>query len=67
MWIGTQDRAVFVDVVTSDVPDGATEMTLPNRGEPADFATVTGPMMARAMARANRADLARLKAILETD
>ncbi|HEX4690001.1 MAG TPA: hypothetical protein VH276_04880 [Solirubrobacteraceae bacterium] len=56
-----------VDVVTSDVPDGATAMTLRNHGEPAGFAKVTGPMMARAMARANRADLARLEAILETD
>jgi uncharacterized protein YndB with AHSA1/START domain len=51
----------------ADVPGGGTAMTLRNRGEPAGFAKVTAPMMARAMARANRADLARLKEILETD
>ena len=48
-----------------DGPAGATTMTLRNRGEPAGFAKVAAPMMARAMARANRADLRRLKAILE--
>ena len=48
-----------------DGPAGATTMTLLNRGEPAGFAKVAAPMMARAMARANRADLRRLKAILE--
>jgi hypothetical protein len=46
--------------------DGATTMTLRNRGEPAGFAKVTGPMMAAAMRRANRKDLERLKAILES-
>ncbi|MEA2249042.1 MAG: hypothetical protein QOH46_3571 [Solirubrobacteraceae bacterium] len=48
-----------------DAGDGATEMALRNRGEPAGFAKVAAPMMARAMARANRADLRRLKEILE--
>jgi uncharacterized membrane protein len=42
-----------------------TRMTLRNRGEPAGFARVAAPMMARAMRKANRADLARLKHILE--
>ena len=42
-----------------------TRMTLRNRGEPAGFAKVAAPMMARAMRKANRADLARLKEILE--
>jgi uncharacterized membrane protein len=51
----------------TDAPGGATEMSLRNRGEAAGFARVTAPMMARAMARANRADLRRLKEILETD
>ena len=48
-----------------DAPGGATRMTLRNRGEPAGFAAVTAPVMARAMRRANDADLRRLKALLE--
>jgi hypothetical protein len=48
-------------------PDGSgTRMTLRNRGEPAGFASVTAPVMAAAMRRANRKDLARLKQLLET-
>ena len=43
-----------------------TRMTLRNRGEPSGFSKVAGPMMAAAMRRANRKDLARLKTILET-
>ena len=46
-------------------PDGATKMTLRNRGEPAGFSRVAAPLMARSMRRANARDLARLKAILE--
>ena len=49
-----------------DTPDGATRMTLRNRGEPSGFAAVTAPVMTRAMRRANEADLRRLKAILES-
>jgi len=48
-----------------DAGDGATQMSLRNRGEPAGFAKVTAPMMAAAMRRANRKDLERLKALLE--
>ena len=48
-----------------DAGDGATRMTLRNRGEPAGFAKVAAPAMARAMRRANQADLRRLKQILE--
>jgi hypothetical protein len=44
---------------------GSTRMTLRNRGEPAGFAAVAAPVMAAAMRRANRHDLARLKALLE--
>jgi hypothetical protein len=45
--------------------DGRTRMTLRNRGEPSGFANVVGPLMAVAMRRANKKDLARLKALLE--
>jgi uncharacterized protein YndB with AHSA1/START domain len=46
--------------------DGGTRMTLRNRGEPAGFAKVAGPMMAAAIRRANDKDLARLKQLLES-
>lgn len=42
-----------------------THMTLRNRGEPAGFSRLLAPVMAPAMRRANRQDLAALKAILE--
>src|SRR5437899_3170661 len=45
--------------------DGGTRMTLRNRGEPSGFGKVAGPVMASAMRRANKNDLARLKEILE--
>ncbi len=48
-----------------DAAGGTTKMTLRNRGEPSGFAAVTAPVMARAMRRANEADLRRLKALLE--
>ena len=50
----------------SDAP-GGTRMTLRNRGEPSGFARAGAPVMERAMRRANRKDLERLKAILEGD
>ena len=48
-----------------DTVSGGTRMTLRNRGEPTGFSKVAAPIMAGAMRRANRSDLARLKALLE--
>lgn len=45
---------------------GATRMTLRNRGNPSGFSRVATPIMQRAMRRATTRDLARLKALLET-
>ena len=44
---------------------GGTHMTLRNRGTPAGFSRLFAPIMAIAMRRANRKDLALLKALLE--
>jgi hypothetical protein len=51
--------------VWEDAAYGVTRMTLRNRGEPAGFSKVAAPVLARAMRRANRKDLARLKQLLE--
>jgi Polyketide cyclase / dehydrase and lipid transport len=48
-----------------DAPSGTT-MTLRNRGEPRGFSKLVAPLMTRAMRRANTKDLARLKAVLES-
>jgi uncharacterized membrane protein len=45
--------------------DGATRMTLRNRGRPSGFARVTAPALVAAMRHANTADLDRLKKRLE--
>ena len=48
-----------------DAGEGATRMTMRNRGEPSGFQKITAPVMARAMRRAMTKDLERLSAILE--
>ena len=49
----------------ADAPGGATVMRLRNRGEPSGFPMLLSPLMAPAVRRANRKDLARLKQVLE--
>ncbi len=49
----------------SDLPGGGTRMTLTNRGDPGPFTKLTAPMIEGSIRRANRADLRRLKRILE--
>jgi hypothetical protein len=49
----------------SDASAGRTRMTLRNRGEPSGFSRLAAPVLSRAMRRANRQDLLRLKALLE--
>ena len=48
-----------------DAEGGATRMTLRNRGTPTGFSFWLSPLIAGAMRRANRKDLAALKALLE--
>lgn len=47
--------------------EAGTRMTLRNRGTPSGFGSVAAPMMAAAMRRANRNDLAPLTAVLTHD
>ena len=49
----------------SDGAAGGTHMTLRNRGEPEGILRMLSSVVAAGVRRANRADLARLKAILE--
>jgi uncharacterized membrane protein len=50
----------------SDTTNGGTHMTLRNQGEPSGFAKIAAPMVASAVRRANRKDLARLKQTIES-
>ena len=49
-----------------DAASGGTEMTLRNSGEPSGVPKFAHSLMARAIRRANRKDLRRLRALLET-
>ncbi len=49
-----------------DTAEGFTLMKLRNRGSPAGFSALVAPFMASSMRRANRKDLAKLKALLES-
>lgn len=49
-----------------DSPRGGTTMVLRNRGTPSGFGKMAAPVIAAAIRRANRADLGRLKAIIES-
>jgi uncharacterized membrane protein len=48
-----------------DGPGDTTIMALRNRGQPAGFSSIAAPMMAAGIRRNNRADLRRLKQVLE--
>lgn len=50
----------------ADGTDGSTLMRLRNRGEPSGFSRIVAPLMAPAVRRANRKDLAALRRILES-
>ena len=49
----------------ADAAGGGTEMHLRNRGEPSGFSSLLATVMAPAVRRANRKDLAELKRVLE--
>ena len=66
---GTADEAAPYETTYAwtDTPTGGTRMTLRNRGHPSGFSRLVAPVTALAVRRANRNDLARLKAILESE
>ena len=66
--MGTADGPFAMETTYTfeDVPGGGTRVGLRNRGEPSGFAKVLSTVMASAIRRENRKDLAHLKEILET-
>lgn len=58
--------AMETTYIWEDTPCGTTRMILRNRGEPTGFSKIAAPIMAKAMRRANRKDLQRIKKILES-
>jgi uncharacterized membrane protein len=65
--MGTSDGPFPMETTYTweDSGSGGTTMSLRNRGAPAGFAKASAPILARAMRRANEADLRRLKRLLE--
>ena len=49
----------------TSTPEGATLMTMRNRGTPTGFSALVAPFMARAVRTATSKDLAALKTLLE--
>jgi len=58
--------AIETTYTWEDTARGSTRMTLRNRGEATGFSKIAAPMMAKAIRRANREDLQRIKEILES-
>jgi hypothetical protein len=65
--MSTADGPLAMETTYTWADAGArTRMTLRNRGEPAGFSKLVAPLLAGAMRRANRKDLARLRRLLES-
>lgn len=66
--MSTDDGPFAMETTYSWADEGtATRMTLRNRGRPTGFTRFTAPAVSLAMRQANRADLRRLKRLLEAD
>ena len=64
--MSTADGPFPMETTYTWAPEGTgARMTLRNRGEPSGFSVLVAPFMAMAMRRANLADLAKLKGLLE--
>ena len=62
----TADGPFPMETTYTWAPEGeGTRMTLANRGRPSGFAGLSAPVVALAVRRATRKDLARLRALLE--
>jgi hypothetical protein len=66
--MATNDGPIAMETTYTweDAGEGSTKMTLRNRGEPPRFSGFFAPLVASAVRRANRKDLANLKKLLES-